>query len=173
MTALKKFARIEATGLWRATPDEQRREVVVSIGDATLIISDMQDRAITHWSLAAVRRANPGKRPALFHPDGDPGETLELGADEAQMIDAIEKLRRAVERTRPRPGRLRGLGMAISLAAVVALSILWVPGMLTAHAVSIVPDVKRSEIGADLMRRIERMTGPACETPGGRRALDV
>ncbi|MEM1073925.1 MAG: hypothetical protein AAGI36_05695, partial [Pseudomonadota bacterium] len=76
MTALKKYARLEASGLWRAAPDEQRREVVVSIGEATLVISDMRDSAITHWSLAAVERSNPGKRPALFHPDGDPGETL-------------------------------------------------------------------------------------------------
>ena len=27
MTALKKYARLEATGLWRERPEEQRREV--------------------------------------------------------------------------------------------------------------------------------------------------
>ena len=60
-TALKKYARLEASALWRAHPDDQRKEVIISIGDATLMISDMRDQAITHWSLAVVKRANPGK----------------------------------------------------------------------------------------------------------------
>lgn len=171
MTALTKYARLEASGLWRATPEDQRREVVVSIGDATLMVSDLRDRAITHWSLAAVQRANPGKRPAIFYPEGDPGETLELAEDEAQMIDAIEKLRRAVERTRPRPGRLRWLGMALSIGTVIAVGVLWVPRALTQHTLSVVPQVKRVEIGDALLRRIERMTGPACRDAAGLRAL--
>ncbi|WP_300036278.1 hypothetical protein [uncultured Roseobacter sp.] len=171
MTALTKYARIEASGLWRASLQDQRREVVVSIGEATLTIADMQDRPVTHWSLAAIRRANPGKRPAVFHPDGDPGETLELDPSEAQMIDAIEQLRRAVERGRPRPGRLRWVGMAVSLALVAALAVFWLPGALVNHTVSVVPGVKRAEIGAALMTRIERMTGPACSDPAGIRAL--
>ncbi|MCV3270543.1 hypothetical protein [Roseobacter sinensis] len=173
MTALKKYARLEASGLWRATPEDQRREVIVSIGDATLMISDTRDRALTHWSLAAVQRANPGKRPALYYPDGDPGETLELGNGEAQMIDAIEKLRRAVERSRPHPGRLRWLGMALSVGAVVAAGVFWVPQALTDHTVAVVPQVKRAEIGDALLRRIERMTGPACRDTAGQRALST
>lgn len=171
MTALTKYTRLEATALWRASPDDQRREVVVSIGDATVMISDMRDQAITHWSLAAVQRANPGVRPAIFYPDGDTGETLEFAEDEAQMIDAIETLRRAVERTRPRPGRLRWLGMFASVAAVAALVVLWLPGALISHTVSVVPAVKRTEIGAALLERIERMTGPACVAPTGTRAI--
>ena len=167
MVALKKYARIEGTALWRAAPDEQRREVVVSIGDATLMISDMQDQAITHWSLAAVVRANPGKRPAIFHPDGDPGETLELAKDEAEMIDAIEKLRRAIDRSRPKPGRVRWVGVLISAALVASLALFWLPGALVSHSLNVVPDVKRTEIGNALMQRIERMTGPVCAgTPG-------
>ncbi|WP_227267522.1 hypothetical protein [Roseobacter weihaiensis] len=171
MTALKKYARLEASALWRASPDDQRREVIVSIGDATLIVSDMRDQAITHWSLAAVQRANPGTRPAIFHPEGDPGETLELAPEEAQMIDAIEKLRRAVERARPRPGRLRWLGMLASVLVVAALVIFWLPGALLTHTVSVVPVVKRAEIGAALLLRIERITGPSCADVAGVRAL--
>ncbi|MGZ2256842.1 hypothetical protein [Roseobacter sp. A03A-229] len=173
MTALKKYARLEASGLWRATPEDQRREVVVSIGDATLIIADTRDQPLTHWSLAALQRANPGKRPAIYYPEGDPGETLELAEAEAQMIDAIEKLRRAVERNRPHPGRLRWLGMALSAGAVVAAGLFWVPQALTDHTVAVVPQVKRAEIGDALLRRIERMTGPACQAAAGQRSLST
>lgn len=171
MTALRKYARLEASGLWRASPDHQRQDVVVSIGEATLIIADTQDRAITHWSLAAVKRANPGERPAIFHPDGDGGETLELDASEAQMIDALEKLRRAVDRTRPRPGRLRWLGVVASIGLVAAAGVFWLPGALIGHTVSVVPGVKRAEIGAALLGRVETLTGPTCANTAGIGAL--
>ena len=172
MTALKEYARLEATGLWRPTPEDQRREVVVSIGEATLTISDLQDRALTHWSLAAIERRNPGETPALYMPDGDPGETLELAEEEHAMIAAIEKLRVAVERNRPRPGRLRWLGVALSVIAVAAVLILWLPGALVQHTVSVVPDIKRQEIGAAILDRIERVAGRACSTSSTIPVLD-
>lgn len=172
MTALKEYQRLEASGLWRPSPDAQRSEVIVSIGDATLVISDLRERALTHWSLAAVERANPGKRPAIYHPDGDPGETLELADSEQDMIAAIERLRAAIERQRPHPGRLRLLILVLVLAVVAAGAVLWVPQALRAHAVSVVPEVKRAEIGAALFRHIQRVTGPPCTTAEGREALD-
>ncbi len=162
MTALSAYDRIEATGLWRPNPDEQRREVIVSIGEATLTITDRNDSALAHWSIPAVARANPGHHPAIFHPDGDPGETLELPEDEAEMIAAIETLRNAVERARPRPGRLRLIGLLLSIGAIAALGIFWLPGALRDHAVSVVPEVKRAEIGTALLSRIRRVAGPPC-----------
>ena len=165
MTALKKFDRLEATGLWRATPDEQRREVVVCVGDATLVIKDMKDQPLAHWSLAAISRRNPDMVPALFSPDGDTDEQLELSADEAEMIGAIETLRSAVDKTRPRPGRLRLITAFASALSVLALLVFWLPGALISHTVSLVPDIKRASIGAALLARIERVSGPACALP--------
>lgn len=171
MTALSEYERLEASGLWRASPEAQRIDVYVSLGDATLMIMDRREQPLTHWSLAAIERANPGKRPALYHPDGDAGEVLELGEDATEVIDAIEKLRTAVERTRPHPGRLRLVIFLGSLAAVGALLTFWLPGALRDHAIKVLPAVKREEIGQALRRHIERVTGPACNGPEGRRAL--
>ena len=171
MTALDKYQRLEASGLWRAAPEAQRTEVIVSIGDATLVITDMADRALAHWSLAALDRANPGESPAIYHPDGDPGETLELAADEIEMVAAIEKLRGAIERRRPHPGRLRLVLLLVSLGAVLALTVFWLPGAARDHAVRVVPQVKRAEIGAALMHHVQSITGPACRDPVGLEAL--
>ena len=171
MTALTQYARLEAIALWRAKPDVQRREVVVCLGDATLVIKDLTDQALAHWSLAAVERANPGTLPAIYHPDGDTGETLEIGDDEAEVIEAIETLRRAINRSRPRPGRLRWLGMAISVTVVAAIAIFWLPGALQDHTLKVVPQVKRLQIGTALLKRIERVSGTTCTTPGGNAAL--
>ena len=170
-TALTKYQRLEAAGLWRAEPTAQRVDVVVSVGEATLTITDMRDRVQAHWSIAAVARANPGHRPAIYHPDGDPGETLELAENEDEMIAAIEKLRGVVERQRPRPGRLRFVGVLTSLAAVAALVLFWLPGAARDHALGVVPMVKRVEIGQALLGHLQRVTGPVCDGPGGEAAL--
>ena len=171
MTALREYERLEAAALWRANADAQRREVIVSIGEATLVITDMQDRPLTHWSLAAIERQNPGKIPAIFNPDGDPDETLEFAQDEKGMIDAIERLRRAVERARPHPGRLRNLGAVLSLIVVLVLLTIWLPGALKRHTVRVVPDITRDEIGENLLARIERTAGRPCNQPGSDLAL--
>ena len=171
-TALKKYQRLEATGLWRAGPEAQRREVIVSIGNATLVITDLQDRPLTHWSLPALVRANPGAWPALYHPDGDEAETLEFSEDEAEMITAIEKLRAAINKQRPHPGRLRWLMMGASLASVVAVGVFWLPGALVDHAVSVVPPAKRAAIGQALLEQVEYIGGTRCSGAAAQPALD-
>lgn len=171
MTALTKYDRLEAAGLWRASPDAQRVDVIACIGDATLTIKDTRDRALAHWSLAAIARANPGKRPALFHPDGDPSETLELAADEDEMIRAIEKLRRAVERSRPRKGRLRGALTLGILGVAAAAAVMLLPAALVDQAVKVVPAVKRAEIGNDLLTAMQRSTGIPCLSQAARAPL--
>lgn len=169
MTALKEYARLESTGLWRPDPQAQRREVGISFGDATLVISDNAGRPLAHWSLAAVNRENPGTVPALFTPDPDAREDLEI-ADET-MIDAIEKVRRAIARARPRPGRLRALGVITAVAGLAALGVFWLPGALMDQADRVVPAVKRTEIGGVLLGHVQRLTGQTCRGRLGSQAL--
>ncbi|MEL6118434.1 MAG: hypothetical protein AAFR49_02035 [Pseudomonadota bacterium] len=171
MTALDKYQRIEASGLWRPAGEAQRMDVIASIGDATLLISDMQDRPLTHWSLAAVVRANPGKRPAIYHPAGDESETLEFPGAESEMIDAIEKLRAVIERRRPHPGRLRFLIVFAMCLALTLGATFWLPGAVRQHTVNIVPQVKRAEIGAVLFQKVQRVTGPPCTSPEAQSVL--
>ncbi|WP_146586715.1 hypothetical protein [Puniceibacterium confluentis] len=171
MTALNEYQRLEASGLWRPAPDAQRRDVVVSLGDASLTITDTSDRVLAHWSLAAVSRINKGALPALYHPDGDPGETLELPASEAVMIDALERVRRAIERRRPRPGKLRVWITGGIAVLVVGLAVFWLPDALLRHTVKVVPNVKRIEIGDALLDRITRVAGMPCAAPQAQEPL--
>jgi hypothetical protein len=166
-TALRKYQRLEAAALWRPEPGAQRLDVIVSLGEATLTITDMRERVQAHWSLAAIARANPGAEPALYHPDADPGETLEIATGEDEMIAAIEILRNAIARQRPKPGRLRIAGMAASFLAVVLFVALWLPGAAREHALRVVPEAKRAEIGQTLLGQVYRATGPPCRIPGG------
>ncbi|SNS96566.1 hypothetical protein [Antarctobacter heliothermus] len=172
MTALKQFSRLEATGLWRPSPEEQRREVIVSLGDATLTLSDINGTALAHWSLGAVNRANGKDIPAIYHPDNAPGETLELAGSETQMIEGVDQLLRAIERRRPRPGKLRFLLTGGLFAALLAGAVFWLPSALERYAVTVVPPVKRAEIGGHLLRHIERVAGKPCMTRDARGPLD-
>lgn len=170
MTALTEYQRLECTAVWRAGPDAQRRDVFVSVGDATLMISDSADRTLAHWSLAAVRRLNPGESPAIFAPGADAPEELEM--TDATMIGAIERVRQAIHRRRPQPGRLRLVLLGGGLAAVLALTVFWLPDAMIRHAASVVPPAKRAQLGARLLSEIRRVAGTPCTTTNGRRALD-
>lgn len=171
MTALKDIAKIETTGLWRADEDAQRIEVFVSVGDGSLIISDISNTALSHWALAAVRRRNPGKRPALYAPGQNTPEELEI--EDATMIDAIERIRTAIDRTRPHPGRLRVLSLSIIAVILLALALFWVPKALRDHTLSVLPIPQQVAIGQSMLSRITTLTGPACADPQGLEALEA
>ncbi|MCK8463056.1 hypothetical protein MUY35_04240 [Aliiroseovarius sp. S1339] len=170
MTALTKYERLEAAGLWRASPEAQRRDVILSLGDATLVISDQHGTALAHWSLPAVIRLNPAERPALFSPGEDATEDLEIEDD--TLIKAIEKVRTVVERRRPHPGRLRHWVTAGIIGLLVALCVFWLPNALRDYTVSVVPDPTRDAIGQRILNRIGRVAGQQCDGQIGQSALD-
>ena len=169
MTALKEYARLESEGVWRESPDAQRRDVILFFGDSTLVIADKTEKALAHWSLAAVGRANPGELPAIFSPGPDATETLEI--DDPLMVEAIEKVGTLIARRRPQPGRLRVWLLSGSLALVLALGIFWMPGALLRHTVSVLPPATRSAIGTELLTEITRISGAPCTSERGAAAL--
>ncbi|MBF9035079.1 hypothetical protein HKCCE2091_12605 [Rhodobacterales bacterium HKCCE2091] len=169
MTALREYQRLEATALWRGRPDEQRREVMVSLGDATLVISTLSDTALSHWSLPAVERLNPGETPAVYAPSPDADETLEIA--EPDMVAAIEKLRGAIEQARPHPGRLRHGLVALALAFLLGLGIFWLPGALMRQTASLLPDAKRADLGRQVLAEMADLSGRPCVTEDGAAAL--
>lgn len=169
MTALKEFDRLETGGVWRENATEPPRDVTVSFGNATLVIADTSGVALTHWSLPALVRLNPREIPARYAPDIAATDVLEL--DDTLMIDAIEKVRSALIRARPKPGRLRFITPILTVCALVAAGVFWLPEALTRQTLSIVPLSKRSEIGATILGHYQRLTGATCRGADGTRAL--
>ncbi|NPD14579.1 hypothetical protein HOY34_05105 [Xinfangfangia sp. D13-10-4-6] len=169
-TALSKYQRLESIGLWRDTPEGQRREVVVLMGEATLVISDFRSgRALSHWSLPAVQRINPGQKPAIFAPGEDSPESVEI--DDEHMLAALKMVQSAVRAARPHPGRLRGLLIGASLLALAGLVTFVLPRVLVSHTVSVVPPTKRAELGMRALDEVTRLTGTPCTGELGLPAL--
>lgn len=169
MTALKQYERLESEGLWRENSDAQRRDVLVSFGNATLVISDSAGRPLAHWSLPAVTRLNEGERPALFAADETADETLELS--DPLMIEAIEKVRKTLLKSQPHPGRLRHVLIGGSVIVAILLAIFWFPGAALRQTLSVVPQSKRLEIGATILGHLQTQVGQRCQGAHGQDAL--
>lgn len=167
-TALKQFQRLEAPGSWRPSPDEQLREVVVSIGEATLILSDPKsDAPLAHWSLPAVERLNSDHLPAIYSPAAAEGdkqfEILEIS--DQWMVDAISHVQTAIAARRAHPGRLRSHLMLAALAAMILGAIIWLPSALRSHAVRITPQAEEIRIGKEIITDMSHSTGAPCYSP--------
>ncbi|WP_273503338.1 hypothetical protein [Paracoccus sphaerophysae] len=172
MTALTQFDRLEAPGVWRPAPGARLRDVVVAFGDATLILRDPRsDEPLSHWSLPAVTRLNPGQTPAIFAP-GDAAQDEVLEIEDRLMVQAIEKIHTAIAASRPRRGRLRG-GLIWSVAGLAGLAaLLWLPGAMMSHAARIAPPAQRNAVGLAILGDLRQTTGAPCDRASGAAVLD-
>jgi hypothetical protein len=170
MTALREYSKLEAAGVWRPAPGLQRRDVIVTLGEATLTLLDHRDVVLAHWSLPAIHRVNPGGIPAVFAPSPDAPDELEV--TDPDMVDALVRVRAAVDRARPRPGRLRLWLAAGTVALIAAVSVFWLPGAMVRHAAAVLPEAARARIGQDLLANIGRVTGQPCDSEPGVVALN-
>lgn len=172
MTALTKYQRLEASALWRETPGARAREVIVGLREATIILSDPRsEAALAQWSLPAIERLNPGVMPARFAPGRDAGEELET--TDTEMIAALEKVHRVLERRKPRPGRLRGLILGTTALAVVGVLVFWLPGQIKTYTASVLPAPTRATLGEMALADLAQLTGQPCKSLPGRRAATV
>ncbi|WP_254368116.1 hypothetical protein [Paracoccus sp. Z118] len=172
VTALSAFQRLEAPGVWREGPEARLRDVVISVGDATLILSDpLSEQPLSHWSLPAVTRLNPGQLPAIYAP-GAPENDEILEIDDELMISAIEKVHLAIRASRPHPGRLRGGLVAAAVALVVLAGMAWIPGAVVRHAALIAPPAQREAVGRQILAQLSASTGTPCARAAGSAVLD-
>lgn len=168
-TALKKYQKLECSGLWRESAQGQRREVIANLGATSLILSDpKRETALSHWSLPAVTRLNPGEMPALYAPDVAEGETLEI--DDAEMISALETVHSAIRAASPHPGRLRNVLLSGLAIGIVAVSVFWLPDAMERHTASFTRST-RLDIGNKVLADLTRLTGKTCSAPSGVAAL--
>lgn len=126
MTAIDKYIRLEAVGQWKETPDDAGQEIIVSFGDATLVLSDFQETPTSHWALAGMRRLSLEGTKAVYSPDTQGFETLEI--DDAAMVEAISQVSRLTQTQTPKKRRGYGLWVAFifllfGIAAIAPIAI--------------------------------------------------
>lgn len=174
MTAIKKYLRLEAPGLWRENPQAQARDTIAVLGNATLVIKDQRtEQALAHWSLPAVVRLNPGKTPAVYAPhQGDDAETLEtVEIDDPDMIAALETIRSSLDRRGSLRRALR-FGAIGATVFATALALIVLPPALAEYTARVLPEAKRVQLGRMVLDDMTRSgTVRVCNRPSGQHVL--
>ncbi|NNU81195.1 hypothetical protein HMH01_12185 [Halovulum dunhuangense] len=169
MTALDQYVRLEAPGRWRERPDSAWREVLVSFGNASLVISSFSEDPLTHWSLAAVERLEEGPDRVLYAPDRSGDEVLEI--TDPQMVSAIaeaSRMARIRARPAPRQPRLRAAALVALVLVVAGAGITWGPDLMRRQALALVTQEQASLIAEGVRGRLGAR---ACALPEGQRSL--
>lgn len=173
MTAQKRKIRLEAPGIWQEEAGTPPRAVMVSFGNATLIMKDPAGRPLGHWALAGTRSVGQAENGAtIFAISPESAETLSLA--DAEMIAAIAAVSRdypmlSADPESARPRRFP-LG-ALALIGLLAAGLLYGPDLLRDQAAHMVPPGQAREFGARMLTRLIEEHGPLCADPAGTRAL--
>jgi hypothetical protein len=166
MTALDRYVRLEAVGLWREAPDAEPREVVVSFGKTTLLLTDLDERPLGHWALAGVRvlGEEPGGGTVYAM---SAGETLTIC--DRDMVAAIAAVRRRLPGPE-RPRRRLPLGPILAIA-LLAAALAWGPRLVRTAAAALIPPEQAEEIGDRMLIALMEKHGAPCDAPEGERVL--
>jgi hypothetical protein len=170
MTALDRYVRLEALGLWRETEDLRPREVIVSFGRTTLLLSDLAEKPLGHWALAGVTVLRRDRGATIYTMTPGSGETLIIrDPDMVAAIAAVADTRLATAGMRP-PRRRRLLGV-IGAVIVLGAAALLLPALIRAQAVRMVPPELALEFGDRMLLAIMEARGAPCDAPAGVGAL--
>lgn len=162
VTALDRYAKLEAIGQYHDLHQDGPREVVVSFGERSLIIMSLDDHPITHWPLASLRsRDDPSRLPIEIAPEGIEDERLLL--DDREMSAAIAEVCPDLYRPPPRPPRTRPRRLIAGLLLIVGLPVmailLW--PMLPESLADFVTPKREAALGQALAARIPHVIEPA------------
>lgn len=159
MTALEKYTRLETLGQWRESPEAAPKEVIVSFGNATLLLSDVNENPLGHWAMAATLQISLDGSRAIYTPDTEGYETLEI--DDAQMVEAIAQVSQIATASKRKTPWLRWISVALILSAGVVLAKA-TPDLLRDQAVRMTSPESARKLGRDMLEVLEF---PVCREP--------
>lgn len=164
-----EYDRLECLGLWRSDEGAQRKEVVVSFGKASLVLSDTNGEILNHWAMTAVYCERPKIMPVIYSPGAGVPETLEI--DDPIMIAAIKEMQKTLNAAQRPKRRLRGPIFAALVLGLATIALWYGPDAMRDYATRSLPDLQTQQIGLDIHMQLAKLTGPACTSPEARPAL--
>jgi Zn-dependent protease with chaperone function len=179
MTALAKYAKLEAIARYFDGQSAAPREVVLSFGERALVIIGVDDVVIAHWPLASLRAVGPrGASSVQLVPQRDSDERLVLS--DRIMLDAIGEVCPDLHhRPVDRKGMRRAVVWASGAVAAVALIVFVLVPALAAQLAELIPPKREQQLGDAVVGQIQSLLALAgdrkpqlCENDAGRAALD-
>ncbi|MEO0387800.1 MAG: hypothetical protein AAF281_09760 [Pseudomonadota bacterium] len=166
MTALEQYERLEAVGQWRLG-SEAWQEVLVSFGNASLVLADFNEAPLAHWALAGVAVIERTPEGVRYAPDGAADEALLI--QDAAMIEAIAAVTAMARTAPPAPARRRWpWAVALAACALALLAAFALPDLLRARAFALIPEERARLVGDRLETGFSE-----CRYGPGRAALEA
>ena len=170
MTALERYVRLEAIGLWREGPGARPREVIVAFGQTTLVLKDLAERPLGHWALAGIAAIGREGGATVYSMTAGGEETLAIR--DRDMVAAIAAVARG-DRLPPAPPRRRWRPPLAAVVVAAALgAVAWLgPGLVRDQAARMMPPERAAEFGDRMLIALVAARGGPCTEPAGERAL--
>jgi elongation factor P hydroxylase len=128
------------------------REVIISFGNATLLLSDQHEEPLSHWAMAATLRIAWDGEIAIYSPDADGRETLEI--DDVDMVEAIAQVSRAENvKNRRKPWRI-WMTMLVVLA-ILGAGMYWAPQLVRDQALRMTNAASARQIGLEMLGALQ------------------
>ena len=179
MTALAKYAKLEAEARYFDGLSAQPRDVVICFGERSLVIMEFDETVLAHWPLASLRAVGLRRDSAVqLVPHGDSDERLVLS--DRWMLSAIGEVcpglyHRAVDRRGVRRAFLWAGAAAASLALIVFVLVPALAGRLAL----LIPPEREQQLGDAVVEQLQTVLAALsggdrpgiCDMPSGVEAL--
>ncbi len=181
MTALERYAKLEAEARYFDGHSAEPQNVVVSFGERSLVIMGYDEVAVAHWPLASLRAlGRKGETPAQLVPHRESDERLVLA--DREMLAAIAAV---CPELYHRPVDHKGMRRAFvwsggAIGALVLMVFVLIPA-LAGRLALLIPPEREQQLGDAVVEQLKTMlsflgTGDRptlCKTPTGLAALDT
>ena len=169
MTAIKKYTRLEASGLWKESSKSQQVEVLITFGKTSIILSDYKDNPLTHWSLAAIKLISRNKIESIFSTDPENGETLKIS--DVNMVEAF-LLFINEEDDKPKSFKLIYYVITASLISLLTLFLLFLPSKVRILTGSIISQAHEAQLVEPFINEHIAKHGSICSSPQTNKILN-
>ena len=161
MTALKKYARLEASGRWKESKKSEFIEILISFGKTSIVLSDYHDNPLSHWSLTAIKLISQNSSEAMFSTDLDDGEILLI--KDKHMIEALLLF---IKKDAKKPARNKTIInlCLFFLIIVLATFTLYLPSKLKDLVVTVISNQHEEQIIAPFLQTHLSSSGGSCSS---------
>ena len=165
MTAIQKYSRLESTAKWIETQFIEPKDVIISFGKKTLVITNFQDKPLAHWSLTSTNIISKNRNEAIFSPDPEGIEKLIV--EDKNMIEAIELF---ISKKNIKKKKINLLFFFIPVILILIILITYNKNYKY-YFLPLISDAQETQILNDDIIKHIKSYGPVCQSPSGEKAI--
>ena len=165
MTAIEKYARLESTARWIESDLKGSKDVIISLGKKTLIITNYEDEPLAHWSLTSTNIISENENESIFSPDPEGIEQLII--EDKNMIEAIELF---ISNKNKSKKKLNVFFILIPFFIIFVIGAFY-SKHYKYYFLSLISDAQVTQILNEHIRKHIKNYGPVCESSSGKKAI--